>query len=568
MAIARIDVVLWEAVAKFATVLKANIGRVANAVQAVDPHMRYRINQSSAGTYTLPIAGGGSSYAFDMVVDWGDGQTSIVASYDDANRTHTYAASGVYDIKLTGRCEYFVVDGFSDPDRPKYTHLLDFVGDNGLKTLGFAWCSNLVSVCPLGQKASLNNIHPAGYGIFNGCGFATIPYDLFYGCPTITNFEGAFQFNFALTGVPAGLFDQSVNATSFKQLFLNCNNPAFTSIPADLFKYNTEVTTFKFCFANTKITSLPAHIFDTNTKATDFSDLFSSSDENNNSFSMVPSELFKYQGDYVLYNNAFRRCKALHSVPADMFRPGSNWCNFNGLFSYSGITSIPVGFLNGATYCSIADMFAFSTLPSIPSGLFSDISIGGESIAGAFRNTPITSIPTGLFPPSTVVTDASLLFYGCGSLATVPSDLFSNMPNLYSAAQAFYGCGSLTSIPAGLFSSNGNLQSIWGLFYDCANITAIPETLLQNSPSINTAYFLFSGCTGVTGAIPVNLFQNQLSLNNFYGVFYNCSNMTGNGNDFIAAVTAVGRPVPSNTSGCFYNCTTLSDYASIPAGWK
>ncbi|MBN2434666.1 MAG: DUF285 domain-containing protein [Spirochaetes bacterium] len=48
---------------------------------------------------------------YDFTVDWGDGTSDHIASYNDASVTHTYAVMGEYDVTITGLCEGF---GFKD----------------------------------------------------------------------------------------------------------------------------------------------------------------------------------------------------------------------------------------------------------------------------------------------------------------------------------------------------------------------------------------------------------------------------------------------------------------------
>jgi len=44
--------------------------------------------------------------------------------------------------------------------------------------------------------------------------------------------------------------------------------------------------------------------------------------------------------------------------------------------------------------------------------------------------------------------------------------------------------------------------------------------------------------------------------------------MTGNGQTLIDNTALPGHAVPVHTGDCFRDCTSLSDYATLPAGWK
>src|SRR6478736_1359720 len=47
----------------------------------------------------LPLLSTGT---YNFIVDWGDGKTTPISLYNQAEVTHTYATSGVYQIKITG----------------------------------------------------------------------------------------------------------------------------------------------------------------------------------------------------------------------------------------------------------------------------------------------------------------------------------------------------------------------------------------------------------------------------------------------------------------------------------
>ena len=49
--------------------------------------------------FILPLESGGT---YDFTVDWGDGSTNDITTYNDANVTHTYASAGTHDVTITG----------------------------------------------------------------------------------------------------------------------------------------------------------------------------------------------------------------------------------------------------------------------------------------------------------------------------------------------------------------------------------------------------------------------------------------------------------------------------------
>lgn len=90
-------------------------------------------------TITLPLVEG---YDYDFVVDWGDGSSSIITSYNDSDVTHSYLADDTYTITISGKLEAFSFNNSGDKD--KLIHITD-LGDMGWKDLSGAFygASNL-----------------------------------------------------------------------------------------------------------------------------------------------------------------------------------------------------------------------------------------------------------------------------------------------------------------------------------------------------------------------------------------------------------------------------------------
>ena len=52
---------------------------------------------SASDTFVIPTL---SSATYDYDVDWGDGSTDTITAWNQAERTHVYASSGTYQIKI------------------------------------------------------------------------------------------------------------------------------------------------------------------------------------------------------------------------------------------------------------------------------------------------------------------------------------------------------------------------------------------------------------------------------------------------------------------------------------
>jgi len=75
-------------------------------LSGINTFFEYTINTNNTGTgsststqYGLPTRLSGT---YDFVVDWGDGNTNTITTYNDANGLHTYGSAGTYTIKIKG----------------------------------------------------------------------------------------------------------------------------------------------------------------------------------------------------------------------------------------------------------------------------------------------------------------------------------------------------------------------------------------------------------------------------------------------------------------------------------
>ena len=67
------------------------------------------VTSSPSETITLPLRSG---YSYNMTVDWGDGSTSEITAWDDADKTHTFVSAGTQIISISGTCEsWYFNDG-------------------------------------------------------------------------------------------------------------------------------------------------------------------------------------------------------------------------------------------------------------------------------------------------------------------------------------------------------------------------------------------------------------------------------------------------------------------------
>jgi hypothetical protein len=114
-------------------------GRMLN-VASEDGFVTTWLIEEGDKTITLPLRTG---FTYDMTVDWGDGSTSEITAWDDADITHNYATAGTKTVSITGTCEawYFNNSG----DKLKFRTVENW-GDVGFTGAGlenaFQGCSN------------------------------------------------------------------------------------------------------------------------------------------------------------------------------------------------------------------------------------------------------------------------------------------------------------------------------------------------------------------------------------------------------------------------------------------
>lgn len=147
------------------------------------------LSGSASDTFILPA---GNIGTYDAVIDWGDGSTSNITAYNDADLTHIYSVGGIYTIKINGSFPYI---NFS------------FGGDK-LKAISIDnWGTN--------QWLSMQQS-------FGGCENLSIPATDVPDFSLCTSFYRAFNQCYSLGALSkTSQWDMS-SATSIRSIFDNC----------------------------------------------------------------------------------------------------------------------------------------------------------------------------------------------------------------------------------------------------------------------------------------------------------------------------------------------------------
>lgn len=107
----------------------------------------------------------------------------------------------------------------------------------------------------------------------------------------------------------------------------------------------------------------------------------------------------------------------------------------------------------------------------------------------------------------------------------------------------------------------------WSCFLTCNNLTSI-DSKIFNNPNLNPNLgYLFAECPIDNSSNPTLLTDLFSSMNkstawDLRATFANCSSLTGSAPDlWNTFINAQGL-------ACFYGCSKLSNYSSIPSPWS
>ncbi len=206
-----------------------------------------------------------------------------------------------------------------------------------------------------------------------------------------------------------------------------------------------------------------------------------------------------------------------------------------------------------------------------------------QNVSSMFRLCPLDKMPIAVLHWNPNVTDASYLFANCNRMKdagnygySLNEYIFRNNPKLKNISSAFYRTkitnfannaeGSLLGY--GGFDTLIELEDISDLFNGSTINSEIGNIgLPKKSPKITNISGVFSNCPAIY-SLPfgVEIATNMPVLQNCDSMFAQCIHLAGNATPIINALK--GLSTLTSHSGAFTNCTSLSDYNSIPSDWK
>jgi hypothetical protein len=404
--------------------------------------------------FTLPTRSG---YLYNATVKWGDGNSSKITAYDDADITHSYSAGGEYTIEITGEFQSWYFNNGGDKDKLKSINAWGNVGFLALDG-AFYGCTNLESL-PDGAITGADSVMlfqsmfrdctslleslPALFSFVSGTPAANMFLQTFYGCSGLTG------------SIPSGLFGTLSGAPAssmFQQTFRGCSGLT-GSIPSGLFgtlsgapASSMFVQTFYGCSGLTG--SIPSGLFET--------------------LSGAPASS--------MFQQTFLGCSGLTgSIPSGLF---------------GTLSGAPASSMFQATFLGCSGLTG-----SIPSGLF-----------GTLSGTPATSMFFRTFD-------------GCSGLTgSIPSGLFGTLSGTPATSMfylTFEGCSGLTDIGNAIWDLTGlSNTSAANMFYqtfaNCTSATSSTPTMSSSDTTELWNYF-----TAYTGQ---GAFLNDTSLSNYASI--------------------------------------------------
>lgn len=189
------------------------------------------------------------------------------------------------------------------------------------------------------------------------------------------------------------------------------------------------------------------------------------------------------------------------------------------------------------------------------------------SAYSAFSNCSNASFD-GKFAFGSSITSFNRTFMGCVGLSFTPQ--FPNT-SVTSFSNCFKNCTGITvaAVLPSIVMSSSATTDLSSMYDGCTNLKEITSSHRRITPNGKDMDYMFRNCsrliaditdivgnyttTGITSTGRIKADQT----------FYNCSNLMGKMHSWWSNATKFNSHIK-----CFYKCTGLSNYSSIPQNWK
>ena len=272
---------------------------------------------------------------------------------------------------------------------------------------------------------------------------------------------------------------------------------------------------------------------------------------------------------FTSFENAFANCTYLSKLPEGPITGAENVTNFQGCFySCTSLPSIPNNLLdnciNATNFQGCFNNLTSGNFTSIPKDLFK-YNINATTFNACFANCGyLTSIPTDLFKYNINATIFNQCFCNCINLTSIPTGIFDNCINATSFPQCFSGCTKLTTLSTNLFNSCINVTDFTRCFENCSSLRTLPNDLFTYNVNVINFSYCFKGCRNI--ALPTTIF-NLTALQTKQPIITQCFNVDSTSYSHTGTIQPIWNYITTPTQ-CFWSCTSLTNYASIPTNWK
>ena len=436
-------------------------------------------------------------------------------------------------------------------------------------------CQGLFSSEKNFENIEVNGFHPEGSVL-----------SMFYDCTS-------------LISVSFNMDTKVLSATSITSMFYNCTS--LTSVAGLENLSFPNLTSAGFCFGNTRLNENTLSFVETWDMPI-VEDVYNMFDGCSQLSRMLNLKMPKVKNiNYMYYgcnikeilgnlipttvktaNSTFRNNKNLSKLPDDLttiFNSNSNLIDTSNLFSgceaLTNVDNTPL-IVNENAQVEIDNAKLNNQIlrycPNV------------QNVHAMFSSCKgLTKMPVAVLHWNPNIVNASNLFYNCSNMQdagdygySLNEYIFRSNPKLVKISHAF----AFTKITSFANSAEGSLlgyggfdnltelKDIEGLFYASTINSEIGNIgLPKNSPKITTIKDIFSHCQALY-SLPfgAEIATNMPVLQNCDSMFARCTHLAGNATPIINALK--GLSTLTSHSGAFTNCTSLSDYNSIPSDWK
>lgn len=419
---------------------------------------------SATKTIVIPTSSTGT---YACTVDWGDGTTNYMTTYNDAAWTHVYANAGTYTVKIYGKFVGIVFN--NSGDRLKILNISKWGPDFRLGTTqGFYFygCSNLIIT-------ATDILNMSGTTIMNSAlrscsSITTIPNFTSWDTSLVTSAQNMMQsctsFNMPLTGM------NWKSCTSFLTAFQSC-----TSFNGDVSNWILNTTsTISFTSLWQSCTSFNKPLTGWNTsKVTSFSSTFNSCTAYNSDVSMLDTS------SATTMTSMFSGCTVFNQSVSNFNT--SAVTNMSNMFSGCAAFNQSVSNFNTAAVTTMASMFNGCT-------------VFNQSVS-SFNVSNVTAMNS--------------MFFGC---AAFNSTIFTGTNINQNFTNMFNGCTVFNQPVTNLVTSSAtNMNS---MFINCSAFNQSVSSFATTNVT-NTASTL-SGCTAFNQDVSSWIIASLTSATNMF----------------------------------------------------